>query len=364
WQRLMQRGAKWTLRDPRAAATIRQNLGTIIDTETLKVRLKNRMGGTPLGEVEESFAATLTPGDTFLIGGQIVRYETIRELTVEVTRSPGHNPKVAVFNGTKFATSTLLADRVLRIFQQHAWPNLPHHTAEWLAIQREVSQLPEPGRLLLETFPHESREHLVIYGFAGRNAQQTLGLLVTKRMEDEGLAPLGFVATDYATMIWGLEPVLNPLTLLSPENLREGLENWLGGNAVMKRTFRNAATTAMLIERQNQGRRKSGRQAVFSSDILYDTLRRFDPDHLLLQITQAEAMRGMVDFGRIEDMLTRIETPTTSRIDIRHLRHVSPLAFPMFLERGRVPVDGKAMERLLADEAAKLMAAAGLSVTY
>ena len=357
WQRLMLRGGQWTLRDPRSAVTIRQNLGTIIDVETLKVRLKSRMGGTPLGEVEESFAATLTPGDTFLIGGQIVRFESIKDLTVQVTRTPGRTPKVAVFSGTKFATSTLLADRVMRIFQQPTWPNLPPHTAHWLTLQRDQSQLPEPGRLLIETFPHDTREHLVLYGFSGRNAQQTLGLLVTKRMEDEGLAPLGFVATDYATMIWGLEPVLNPQSLLNPENLRDGLENWLGGNAVMKRTFRNSATIAGLIERQNQGRRTSGRQATFSSDILYDTLRRHDPDHLLLRITRDEAMRGMVDFGRIEDLLTRIQ----SRIDTRHLRHVSPLAFPMFLERGRIPVDGKAVDRLVEEEAAKLMAAAGLS---
>jgi len=320
WQHLMLRDGKWTLRDPRSAAIIRQNLGTIIDTETLKVRLKSRMGGTPLGEVEESFAATLTPGDTFLIGGQIVRFETIKDLTVQVTRTPGRTPKVAVFNDTKFATSTVLADRVLRIFQQPNWPNLPAHTAHWLTLQSAQSQLPEPGRRLIETFPHDGRKHLVLYGFTGRNAQQTLGLLVTKRMEDEGLAPLGFVATDYATMIWGLEPVLTPQSLLKPENLRDGLETWLGGNAVMKRTFRNAATIAGLIARQNQGRRTSGRQATFSSDILYDTLRRHDPDHLLLRITRDEAMRGMVDFGRIEDLLTRIQ----SRIDIRPMSPPSP----------------------------------------
>lgn len=357
WQRLMLRAGKWTLRDPRTAATIRQNLGTIIDTETLKVQLKNRMGGTPLGEVEESFAATLTPGDTFLIGGQIVRFDAIKELIVEVTRTPGRTPKVAVFNGTKFATSTLLADRVLRIFQQPDWPNLPSHTAQWLALQRNSSHLPEPGRLLVETFPHDGRHHLVLYGFAGRNAQQTLGLLVTKRMEDEGLAPLGFVATDYATMIWGLEPVLNPQSLLNPDTLRDGLETWLGGNAVMKRTFRNAATIAGLIERQSQGRRKSGRQATFSSDILYDTLRRHDPDHLLMRVTRDEALRGMVDFSRIQNMLSR----TRGRIDTNHLGRVSPLAFPMLLERGRVPVDGKGADRLMEEEAAELMQAAGLT---
>jgi len=356
WQRLMRRGGLWQLRDPRAAQVIRMNLGTIIDTETLKVRLKNRGGGTPLGEVEEYFASTLTPGDTFLIGGQVVRYDGLREMTVEVTRQPGRDPKIAVFGGTKFATSTLLTQRIMRMFQQPSWPDLPAHTAAWLALQRKVSRLPEPDRLLVESFPCEGREHLCIYGFAGRNGQQTLGLLLTKRMEDEGLHPLGFVATDYATLIWGLDPVTDPGPLFDPSRLRDGLEGWLRGNAVMKRTFRNSAIIAGLIERTHPGRRKTGRQATFSSDVLYDTLLKYDPDHLMLQITREEALRGLVDFGRIEEMLGRVQ----GRIDLLRLPRLSPLAAPMMLEMGRVPVEGAARDRLMAETADRLMREAGL----
>jgi ATP-dependent helicase Lhr and Lhr-like helicase len=357
WQRLMIRDGRWTLRDPRAAAVIRQNLGTIIDIETLKVRLKNRFGGTPLGEVEESFASTLTPGDTFLIGGEVVRYEGLREMTVEVTRTPGREPKVAVFNGTKFATSTLLTHRILDMFGQPSWPGLPAHTAQWLSLQRDVSRLPEPDRLLVESFPHDGREHLCIYGFAGRNGQQTLGLLLTKQMEEAGLAPLGFVATDYATLIWGLDAVTDPLPLFDIAKMRAGLEGWLAGNMVMKRTFRGAAIIAGLIERSHQGRRKSGRQATFSSDILYDTLLKYDPAHLMLQITREEADRGMVDFGRIEEMFARV----AGRIDCVRLPRVTPLAAPLFLEPGRMPVHGQGRERMLADAAERLMQEAGLA---
>ncbi len=356
WQKLKLTNGKWHLRDPRSAALIRQNLGTIIDTETLKVRLKGRMGGTPLGEVEEAFAASLTPGDTFLIGGQVVRYEGLSEMTVEVTRQPGRDPKVAVFSGTKFATSTLLTQRILQIFQQDRWPDLPHHTADWLALQREVSRLPEQGRLLLESFPQDGREHLCVYGFAGRNAQQTLGLLITKQMESQGLAPLGFVATDYATLIWGLEPVTDPAPLFDLTTLRDGLEGWLSGNAVMKRTFRNTAIIAGLIERSHQGRRKSGRQATFSSDILYDTLRKYDPGHLMLDITRQEALRGLIDFARVEELLARIGP----RIDLIRLDRVTPLAAPMFLEQGKIPVQGTGRERLADDAAKALLRDAGL----
>lgn len=356
WQRLMLRGGLWTLRDPRAARDIRMNLGTITDSEMVKVRWQNRLGGAPLGEVEESFAATLTPGETFLIGGQVVRFVGLREMALEVAPAPGREPKIAVYSGTKFSTSTQLSERILRMLGQDVWPGLPQATAEWLALQREVSRLPGPGRLLIESFPAEGRAHTCVYGFMGRAAQQTLGLLLTKRMEEEGLHPLGFVATDYATLIWGLDEVSDPAALFEPAKLREGLDGWLAGNAVMKRTFRNVAIVAGLIQRNHSGARKSGRQATFSSDILYDTLRRFDPEHLLLRVTREEAMRGLVSFARIEALLRRVG----GRIDHLRLARVTPLAAPLFLEHGRVPVEGVARERLVEETAARLMAAAGL----
>ncbi len=355
WKRLLQTAdGKWQLRDPRAALRIRMNIGTIQDTDTLKVRLKGNF--KPLGEVEEAFAATLTQGDTFLIGGQIVRYDGLREMTVEVTRDAGKTPKIATFMGTKFANSTQLSQRILRMFAQDDWPQLPAHTASWLGLQRQVSKLPEADRILVESFPHDGRQHICVYGFAGRNAMQTLGMLLTQRMEELDLHPLGFVATDYAVLIWGLDAVTDAAPLFRAPDLRAGFENWLSGNAVMKRTFRGAATIAGLIERNLPQARKSGRQATFSSDILYDTLAKYDPDHLMLQITREEALRGLVDFGRIEEMLTR----TAGRVDHVVLDRVTPLAMPLFLEQGRIALAGAGRDRLMEDEATALMAKVGL----
>ena len=358
WQRLKQLpDGRWTLRDPRATQRIRMNTGTIQDTDTLKVRLKGRMGGKALGEVEEGFAASLTPGDTFLIGGRIVRYENMREMTVEVTRRADKAPKIAVFSGTKFATSTQLSHRILNRFKSGDFTALPDHTADWLQLQQKRSKLPEADRILVESFPQDGRQNTCIYGFAGRNAMQTLGLLLTHRMEQEGLNPLGFVSTDYAVLIWGLDHIPDPEPLFDAENLRDSFETWLQGNAVMKRTFKTSATIAMMLDRNFGPQKRSGRQATFSSDILYDTLVKYDPDHLLLQITREEAMRGLVDFGRIEEMLTR----TKGRVDHMILDRVTPLAAPLFLEHGRVPIMGEGREKLLALETEALMKAAGIA---
>ncbi len=355
WKRLLQTSdGLWQLRDPRASQRIRMNIGTIQDTDTLKVRLKGNF--KQLGEVEEAFAATLTQGDTFLIGGQVVRYENLKEMTVEVSRRADKTPKIATFMGTKFANSTQLSQRILRMFAQPEWPALPSHTSEWLNLQRQFSKLPEADRILVESFPHDGRHHICVYGFAGRNAMQTLGMLLTQRMEENGLHPLGFVATDYATLIWGLDPVIDPAPLFEATNICADFETWLSGNAVMKKTFRGAATIAGLIERNLPQARKSGRQATFSSDILYDTLTKYDPDHLMLRITREEALRGLVDFGRIEEMLSR----TSGRIDHVVLDRATPLSLPMLLERGRIAVAGAGQDRILEEEAARLMQAAGI----
>ena len=355
WQRLMERDGLWRLRDPRAVRELRMNVGTIVEAEMLKVRF--RRGGGLLGEVEEGFAATLVPGDTFLIGGQTVRYDALREMVVEVTKQPTKQPRIALYSGMKLSTSTQLSHRVQALIGDPARHGvLPPDTADWLALQARISTLPQPGVLLSESFPFQGRWHFALYGFAGRNAMQTLGLLMTNTMEDAGLGPLGFLATDYALWIWSLDPVTDPTPLMEREALRAGLGDWLSGNTVMKRTFRNVAVIAGLIQRNMPGGRKSGKQATFSSDILYDTLRRYDPDHLLLRITADEARRGLVDFDRIEEMLDH-----APHRDHRMLDRVTPLAAPLLLEFGRVPIAGQGRERLAEAEAAALMAEAGLT---
>ena len=259
----------------------------------------------------------------------------------------------------KLATSTELSHRVLALIGDPAhWDALPPDTRDWLALQDGMSALPRPGTLVTESFRYDGRWHFALYGFAGRNALQTLGLLLTRTMEVAGLGPLGFLSTDYALLIWSVDPVTDPAPLLDREALREGLGAWLGDNAVMKRTFRNVAIVSGLIQRNMPGGRRTGKQATFSSDILYDTLRRYDPDHLLMRITAIEAGRGLVDFGRIEEMLDR-----SAALDHRMLDRVSPLAAPLMLEMGRVRIEGQGRMRLAEAEAEAMMRDAGLTLT-
>jgi ATP-dependent Lhr-like helicase len=219
---------------------------------------------------------------------------------------------------------------------------------EWLSLQRRRSELPGRDGLLVETFPRHGRWFLVAYCFAGRNAHQTLGMLLTRRMERAGLRPLGFVASDYSIAVWSTRPADRPEDLLVEDILGDELEQWLADSAMLKRAFRNVAVIAGLIERRHPGQEKTGRQVTFSSDLIYDVLRKHEPDHVLLRATRADAATGLVDLERLAAMLRGAR----GKIRHRRLARVSPLAVPVLLEVGREAVYGAAIEDALADGAA------------
>jgi ATP-dependent Lhr-like helicase len=349
------------------AQRYRMNVGTIVEADMLKVRLvrsrASRMiarGGRLLGEVEEYFIEMLVPGDTFVFAGEILRYEALVEDEVYVSRAASEDPKVPSYEGGKFPLSTYLADRVRKIISNHdEWRQLPQAVREWLEIQELRSLVPRPRQLLVETFPRASRHYLVAYPFEGRLAHQTLGMLLTRRLERARLRPLGFVANEYALAVWGLGDVgksiargeLKLAQLLDEDMLGDDLEAWLAESALMKRTFRTCAIIAGLIERRFPGKEKSRREVTISTDLVYDVLRRHQPDHVLLRAARADAATGLLDIRRLGEMLARIK----GRIVHQALDRVSPLAVPVMLEIGRESVYGEASEELLAQAEAELV---------
>jgi ATP-dependent helicase Lhr and Lhr-like helicase len=358
---------RWRIAHPMVAQRYRLNVGTIVEADMLKVRLvRSRAskliprGGRLLGEVEEYFIETLVPGDTFVFAGEILKYEVLVEDEVYVSRAAAEDPKVPAYEGGKFPLSTYLADRVRAIISDPAaWRALPGQVREWLEIQKWRSQVPGRRELLVETFPRADKHYLVCYPFEGRLAHQTLGMLLTRRLERARLRPLGFVANEYALAVWGLGDVARRLSrgefslaaLFDEDMLGDDLEAWLAESALMKRTFRNCAIIAGLIERRFPGQEKSRRQLTISTDLVYDVLRSHQPDHVLLRAARADAASGLLDVRRLGEMLSRIK----GRIVHKALDHVSPLAVPVMLEIGREQVYGEAADELLAETEAELV---------
>ncbi len=346
----------WRLTHPRHAQRLRMNIGTIVESPLVKVRLHR---GRVLGEVEEYFIQGLRAGDTFLFAGQLLRFLGMKENTALCSADGQGDPKIPAYAGGRLPLSTYLADRVRSLLQDaHRWPDLPEAVQEWLGLQQNRSLLPDRNGLLVETFPRAEREYLVAYSFEGRNAHQTLGMLLTRRMERMGLSPLGFVATDYVIAVWSLKPATDLDTLFDEDMLGDDLEAWMAESSLLRRSFRNVAVIAGLIERKLPGAEKSGRQVTISSDLIYDVLRKYQPDHVLLRATWADSAGGLTDIGRLGGMLARIK----GRIRHRRLDRISPLALPVILEIGREQVYGAALDELF-DEGARALIAEAISDT-
>ena len=368
------KSGKWRVANPRVRQSYRLNVGTIVEETMLKVRLVRSRGakgnsgstgalgrgGRMLGHIEEVFIEGLVIGDTFVFGGEVVRYEALVEDQVYVSRAHDKDAKVPSYMGGKFPLSTYLAERVRKLLDdRRGWNALPEQVRDWLLLQRDISRVPGVRELLVETFPRGNKHYLVCYPFEGRLAHQTLGMLLTRRMERARVRPLGFVANEYALAVWGLGDMSFMIrqgrfdldALFDPDMLGDDLEAWLAESALMKRTFRSCAIISGLIARRFTGEEKTRRQVLFSTDLIYDVLRKHQPDHVLLRAARADAATGLLDLRRLGDMLLRIK----GRIVHKELDKVSPLAVPVMLEIGRESVYGEASDELLAEAADELV---------
>jgi ATP-dependent Lhr-like helicase len=344
----------WRLTHPEQAARHRMNAGIIVDNEMIEIRFRN---GRSLGKVEEQFAASLRNGDTFRFAGMDLEVEALRdlELTVRAAKSSATIPS---YMGLRLPMTTHLAARVREMLVDRAgWARFPDDVREWLEVQDWRSEMPGPDSLLVESFPHGRRYYTCYYTFIGWNANQSLGMLITKRMEDRGLMPGGFVANDYSLAVWGLKPVGDPAPLLAPDILTDEFIDWVQSSHLLRRAFREVAVIGGLVERQHPGKRKTGKQVTFSTDLIYDVLRKYEPDHVLLEAAWADARTRMTDVGRLADLLD------TAARDLLHveLDRVSPLAVPVMVMIGREATpQGSADDELLLE--AESLAAAAMRV--
>ncbi|HEX6858835.1 MAG TPA: ligase-associated DNA damage response DEXH box helicase [Caulobacteraceae bacterium] len=359
FRRIIKSDGKWKVRNAQTTQRHRMNVGAIVSPEMLAVRIAGRRNqpGRKIGEVEEGYLEMLDPGDTFVFAGQVWRLQAVQQLNALVTPAPHDDPKMPSWGGSKFALSTYLAKRVRRMmYDEASWPALPADVREWLEVQRDKSLLPGEDEMLLETFPRGQRHFMICCPFEGRLAHTTLAMLLTRRLERAKVGPLGFVCNDYALAIWSLKPMdsLDFDQLFDEDMLGDDLEAWLDESFMMKRAFKGCALIAGLIERRFPGEQKSGRQVTFSTDLIYDVLRRHQPDHLLLRCARADAATGMIDVARVGQMLGRI------RGRIRHsaVDHVTPFSVPIMLEIGKERVSGEAGEMILSEVADDLIAEA------
>jgi ATP-dependent Lhr-like helicase len=334
---------RWRLTKPAFAVQHRMNAGVIVEQPLMDVRFK---GGRKLGTVEEGFASTLSPGDHFFFAGLSLEVERMQETDIIVHASK-KSARIVTYGGQRMSMSTHLANRVRQMLaDRNQWHRFPDDVSEWLEVQSERSLLPEPHQLLVETFPHEGRHYMVAYSFEGWNAHQSLGMLLTKRMENAGLKPLGFVANDYGIACYGLEPIRDPQSLFSADILEREFVEWVERSYLLKSAFREVAVIGGLVERQHPGKKKTGRQVSFSTDLIYDVLRKYEPDHLLLRAAWDDARTRMTELGRLVRLVDRA---ASTMVHVEADR-ITPMAVPLMVIVGREAApEGSADETLLIE---------------
>jgi ATP-dependent Lhr-like helicase len=335
-------GGMWRIARPQIAQQHRLNAGVIVEQPLLTVRFRN---GRKLGTVEEGFASALTPGDRFFFAGLSLEVEQFKDTDI-IVRASSKSAQAVTYGGQRMSMSTHLANRVRHMLcDRNDWHRFPDDVREWLEVQSERSVLPEPHQLLVETFPHEGHHYMVAYSFEGWNAHQSLGMLLTKRMEKAGLKPLGFVANDYGLACYGLEPIRDPKALFSPDILEQEFVTWVESSMLLKTAFREVAVIGGLVERHHPGKKKTGRQVSFSTDLIYDVLRRYEPEHLLLRAAWDDARRRMTELGRLVRLVDRA---SATMLHVQ-LDRITPMAVPLMVIVGReaLPPGAEADESLL-----------------
>jgi len=319
---------KWRIARPQIAQQHRLNAGVIVEQPLLTVRFRN---GRRLGTIEEGYASTLAPGDLFFFAGLSLEVEQFKDTDV-IVRASSRSGRIVTYGGQRMSMSTHLANRVRHMLaDRNDWHRFPDDVRDWLEVQDRRSVIPEPQQLLVETFEHEKLHYMVAYSFEGWNAHQSLGMLITRRMENAGLKPLGFVANDYALACYGLEPVRDPASLFSPDILEQEFVDWVEQSLLLKTAFREVAVIGGLVERQHPGKRKTGRQVSFSTDLIYDVLRRYEPGHLLLRAAWDDARARMTELGRLVRLVDRA---SATMLHVETDR-ITPMAVPLMVIVGR-----------------------------
>lgn len=98
--------------------------------------------------------------------------------------------------------------------------------------------------------------------------------------------------------------------LLTPESLVEDVLAALNAGELARRRFRDIARISGLVFQGYPGKGKTGKQLQASSGLLYDTLDRYDPAHLLLDQARREVLESQLEIGRLRAVLERARDQT------------------------------------------------------
>jgi ATP-dependent helicase Lhr and Lhr-like helicase len=345
YARVVVRDGRWVVESAFLARRHRQSIGTIVSDGHIAVQY---LRGQPLGSVEESFIARLQPGDRFVFAGTPLEFVRVRDMTAWVRRAPNVSGAIPRWQGSRLPMSDSLSAMLRERLGEAARGDLrgPEMTAlrPLFHVQARWSRIPSPNELLIERVKTREGWHLFWFPFEGRLVHEGLAALMAYRMAR--VLPITFTmsANDWGFELLSVQPP--PLAaalaagLLSPHALLDDVPASLNATEMAKRQFREIARVAGLVFPGLPRSGKTARQLQASSSLFFDVFRQYDPDNLLLSQAHREVLERQLESSRLGRTLERL---TVAKVVITEPKRVTPLAFPLLVDRTRERVSSESL---------------------
>ncbi|WP_313067214.1 helicase-related protein [Achromobacter animicus] len=330
----------YRVHDRRIAFRHRLSIGTITSDGAVGVKY---LRGGGLGSVEEGFLARLRRGDRFQFAGRTLELVRLEGMVAYVRRAKGGDGPVATWQGGRMPLSTQLASEVESLYSHPGEHPEMRAVAPLLRIQEQASALPDHGRLVAELIKTRRGSHLFLFPFAGRAVHEGIAAMVALRWGRRQANTISYTVNDYGLMLTLAEPAALDDTLLrallSPDSMADDLREGVNLGEMARRQFREIARVAGLLTPSLPGQAaRSLRQVQASSGLLYDVLRRYDPDHLLLAQAEREVFELQLEAPRL---LAALQDCQRRELALCEPRALTPLSFPLWTEslRGQLSTE-------------------------
>jgi ATP-dependent Lhr-like helicase len=325
---------RYRIMNKKAATKHRLQIGTIVSDPV--VRIAYLKGGT-LGTIEEYYIASLKPGDVFWFAGLCLEFIMLKDMTAFVRKTKEQKAGAASYQGGRMPLSGYMAElmrKQLDIAAESGMFNIEFDMLKpLLSLQQQRSFLPRLNEILVETSNSKDGFHLFIFPFEGRVVHEVMAGLTAYRLSEMMPISISVAMNDYGFELLCNQPVEVTETLvkelLRTTNMENDLFNSVNATEMARRKFRDIAVIAGMVFQGYPGELKRARHLQSSSQLIFDVMRLYEPDNLLLKQAYNEILYGQMENARMRSALLRVQN---SVIRVVHTEKFSPFAFPIVVD--------------------------------
>ncbi|UVJ40223.1 ATP-dependent helicase [Arthrobacter sp. CJ23] len=285
-------------------------------------------GGRRVGELDEEMVYESRVGDIFALGATSWKIEDITHDRVLVSPAFGQPGKLPFWKGDSLGRPVDLG-RALGAFIRELSASDPAPALErceasgldafaagnllqYLTEQKQATEVvPSDRTLVVERFHDELGDwRVVLHSPFGLPVHAPWALAVGQRLQQRyGLDGSAMAADDGIVLRVPMmedEPPGAELFLFDPEELEQIVTAEVGGSALFASRFRECAARALLLPRQNPGKRQPLWQQRQRSAQLLDVARKYPSFPIVLE-TVRECLQDVYDLPALKDIAASVE---------------------------------------------------------